>query len=446
MSQLDIPMLRDSAVFAARLIEASRKFGDAQYQFHRRVNWSQRYDQRFYELEAGGFQSDPEAYLAGQKRTVSELADVFVQKLRPKQVVTVLMKVAAHWLFHAIGRFANRGIRLSGTSIYRKGYVDDIELVFDPDESGVVRAIYPFPISVGRQLRYLRFLREKGYRYKLAGNPYLTMDLVRFLVQRDVRSLQRLESRAQVRHAYQVAALGVKTVQLSDEFDIGSLDFARTLARFPVHVINSAHGVGKYFPVHAYQEFHVITERQAQYYHAIRPCCYTLRTLNERATSTGLDASLADTRTICFVFLSQVFAGVSDVVASNEASVLVRLSAEFAGLSEVRLLYRPHPNSHRPVVPLGFELLLNLDEVNGCGGTVFASFYSTCQIDPTFKGRKVLLRGHLIYPEISFDESEEIVNLDELVCLLSSYGKILSEIDQAPIRLVTAFDEHRFSL
>lgn len=439
MSHIEIPLLRESAAFAARLIEAASRFGDAKYQFHRRINWSHRYDEAFYEQEADFFRSAPDAYLAGHQHTMPQLVDVFVQKLRPKQVVRVLMKVAAHWFFHALGSFSVTVIRMKGIHIYRKCYVDDIELVFDPEEIGVVRFVYPFPISVRRQLRYLRFLREKGYRIKLAGIPYSPRDLVSFLARRDIRSLQQLESRAQVRHAHQVVALGIKTIQLSDEFDIGSIDFARTLARFPVRVINSAHGVGKYFPVHAYQEFNVVTERQAQYYHAVRPCCYTLRTLNDKAAKGGAGLRQGNmsgsnhNQAIKFVFLSQVFDGVGEVIASNEACAVARLNAEFAGLPEVRLLYRPHPNKHKPLPPEGFELLLHLEEVNGHLGTIFASFFSTCQIDPSFKGRKVLLRGELIYPHIAFDNSETILDLDGLVEMITRIMK--SQQTNMPLRV-----------
>jgi hypothetical protein len=418
MFKIEIPLLRESAAFAERLIEASRRFDDVKYQFHRRVNWTQRYDETFYVLEADCFQSDPEAYLAQQHQVAPQAVDVFVQKLRPKQIVLVLMKVVAHCLFRVLGRVSSRGLRLSGTSTYRKCYVEDIELVFDPEQADVVRAVYPFPLNTGRQLRYLRFLHARGYPFKLAGNPYLAMDLLHFLWRRDVQSLQRLESRAQVRHARQVAMEGFKTVQLSDEFDIGSLDFARTLAHLSVHVINSAHGVGKYFPMHAYQEFHVITERQTQYYHAVRPCRYTLRTLNDRAVLSSPDPELIVSPGIRFVFLSQVFEGVTDVVARNEGIVLNRLNAEFADSPDIRLLYRPHPNRHQLVVPQGFQLLSSLNEVNGQPGTVFASFFSTCQIDPSFKGLKVLVRGELIYPEISFDSSEKIFNLNDLLTFL----------------------------
>lgn len=418
MTKVDIPMFRASAAFAARLIEGARSFGDTKYQFHRRVNWTYRYDEKFYDVEADYFQTDPDAYLAEQHSIEPHIIDVFALKLRTKQVVMVLLKVAAHWLFRIIGSATRFEVRLNGASIYRKCYVDDIELVFDPEEVGVLRAVYPFPLNAGRQFRYLIYLYKKGYLFTLTGNPYVVKDLIRFLVRRDVRSLQRLETRAQVRHAQEVVKLGIGIVQLSDEFDIGSLDFARTLSRFPVGVVNSAHGVGKYLPVHAYQEFHVITERQQEYYYAARPCQYTLRKLNDLTKSSSSNDSIAGSTVIRFVFLSQVFSSVSDIVASNEAVVLKRLSTEFAGSQHVSLFYRPHPNQHQPAVPHGFKLLMSLEEVNGHSSTVFASFYSTCQIDPAFKGLKVLIRGHLIYPEIVFDETEKIYNADQLISFI----------------------------
>lgn len=425
MKHIEIPLLRESAAFARRLQQAVRQFDESKYQFHRRVNWSHRYDTTFYELESACFRSDPEAYLSGRQQVAPQVVDVYHRQLGLKQVANVLMKVGAHWLFQLLGRFCIRNVRLSGTDVYRKGYVDDIELVFDPEQQGVVRAIYPFPINLRRQLRYLRFLRAKGYCFKLAGNPYSLVDLARFIVKRDVRSLQRLESRAQIRHAHEVIRLGVKTVQLSDEFDIGSLDFTRTLARLSVYVTNSAHGVGKYFPVHAYQEFHVVTERQMEYYYATRACRYSLRTLNEKAPAIAAGTAMVGVlkpSTVSFVFLSQSFAGVGEVIIENEARVIKRLCAEFASSPDVRLFYRPHPNRHQPVAPEGFEILSRLEAVNGQPGTIFASFFSTCQIDPAFKGRKLLLRGELIFPEIAFDRHEEIVTISELLELLRCIG------------------------
>jgi hypothetical protein len=416
MGTIEIPLLRESAAFSARLIDAAKRFGEPQYHLHRRVNWSHRYGVHFYAREAECFQASPEAYLSGRSPQAPELEDVYGQHLRLGQVAVVLLKVLAHWLFLLLGRRADRRLKARQVQIYRKAYVDDIELVFDPAEAGVVRAVYPFPINLRRQLRYLAFLRRERLDFKLAGNPYRVRDLIRFVVRRDVRSLKRMESRSQILHARQVIALGMRRVQLSDEFDIGSLDFTRRLRRSGLQVINSAHGVGKYLPVHAYEEFHVLTRKQQQYYHAVRDCRYALRRLNDRPAAAPSPPGTAPLRhAIGLVFLSQTFAGLAEVIASNEAAVVARLRDEFGGMQGITLFYKPHPNRKDPQVPAGFTRLANLEEVNGHAGTVFVSFFSTCQIDPAFKGHKLLLRGDLIYPEIAFDDSETILDLAALV-------------------------------
>jgi len=415
MSSIELPLLRESTAFARRLVDAARSFAMPRYHFHRRVNWSYRFSEAFYTREAELFRGGPEAYLQGSNAQPPVLEDVYALQLRSKQVMTVAAKVAAHTLFAWLGRLADAGLRRDGIEVYRKAYVDDIELVFAPCQQSVVRAVYPFPINLRRQWRYLRFLRQQGHRFKLAGNPYLMGDIWRFLWQRNVRSLMRLESRAQVRHALEVAALGVQLVQLSDEFDIGSLDFARTLGRLRLAAVNSAHGVGKYLPVHAYQAFHILTQRQREYYLATRPCAYQIRQLNDRAGPARVPVRGGGCDV---VFLSQSFGRPGGLIEENEATLVRRMHHDLSAVAGMRMHYKPHPNHPAPVAPAGFALLADLGSINDQPGTLFLSFFSTCQIDPAFKGRKLLVRGHLIHPEISFDEGEEIVDADELITIL----------------------------
>ena len=414
MSQIEIPMLRAAAAYANRLLSAASKFGDSRYLFHRRVNWSYKFSNVFYQAEADAFLHAPESYLAGNHDSEPRLEDIWGLRLSTRQTVLVLMKVMAHWLFRVAGALTATRSALYSAKVYRKGYVDDIELVFPAAQPSVLRAIHPFPINLGRQWRYLKYLREKRYPFKLDGYPYCLVDLIKFLTSRTLRSQMRLEARAQIRHAFGVARSGVHTVQISDEFDIGSLDFCRALRRCGLKVVNSAHGVGKYLPVHAYEEFHVITDRQAQYYRAIYTCRYIKRVLNDKVAEQVSLPVENTTSGISLVFLSQVFNGVSEIVFRNERKTVQRLSEEFEASSAIRLLYRPHPNCHQPVIPKGFELLKELNAVNDRHGTIFVSLYSTCQIDPAFKGEKILVRGELIYPEIVFDDSERVIDLDGL--------------------------------
>lgn len=421
MSFPEIRMLQQSNIFVRRLIEAARALGDSTYRLHRRVNWSHRHHARFYQDEAGLFTSNVDEYMAGRCTSAPVIDDVFEQRLSSKGLMVAIAKVLAHWLFLLVGSFQARTRR--NLSIYRKAYVDDIELVFDTQQPSVLRAVYPFPVSVRRQVRYLTDLFRRGVPWMLTGNPYAPSDVVRLLLRRDLRSLQRLESRAQIRSAFTVAERGFKLAQLSDEFDLGSLDFARTLAYRGIEVVNSAHGAGKYLPMHAYQEFHVLTGRQQEYYIATRPCRYVRRVLNEKVAvvAAGIGSKVEpDDSMISFVFLSGTtsYSVGEEYLARNESEAFRRLGDALAHQARIRLLYRPHPNRHAPVPPPHFELLTTLEAVNGHAGTVFGSYSSTCQIDPAFKGRKILIRGEFMFPETWFDDTEEMMNLDELIAEL----------------------------
>ncbi|MGE0581163.1 MAG: hypothetical protein AB7P31_03340 [Steroidobacteraceae bacterium] len=421
MARTEIPLLRESEPFVTRLMTAAGDVRQPRYFLHRRINWSYRYDEAFYDREVAYFLRDPDVYMAGGCTEQSKLSDVHRKKLGARQVGVVLMKVLSHRLFDFLGKISIRPIQAARTRIYRKGYVDDIELVFEQNQEGVVRAIFPFPVNLRRQLRYLSDLRRKGRLFRLSGNPYAFGDILRFIARRDVRSLMRMESRAQIRQALAVRRLGVCEVQLSDEFDIGSLDFVRYLARYPISVVNSAHGVGKYYPVHCYREFHVLTNRQKRYYHAIRGCKYVLRQLNDNSVRQSPQCNTTVSRMeerVRLVVLSQRFGGPHDIIADAERELLDYLRRGLDGVSGVKLFYKPHPNRSSFDGVLGFASLSSLSQVNDLDGTIYVSFFSTCQIDPAFKGRKVLIRAKHIYPEVAFDDSEPILTMEELVALV----------------------------
>lgn len=412
-------MLRQSRAFVQRLARATQVHGLTRYHLHRRINWHHRYDSDFYQSEASLFTADVDSYIEDKCPAEPRVADLYSQRVRPRTLLVSLAKIFAHSLFLLLGSLAAGRHRNAGLHIYRKAYVDDIEIVYDTAQPSVLRAVYPFPVSVRRQWRYLIHLWRKGYAWQLTGNRYGVRDILCLLVKRDLRSLQRMESRAQIRSALAIAKAGFKTTQLSDEFDLGSLDFCRTLSRNGLHVVNSAHGVGKYLPVHAYREFHILTGRQREYYTATRDCIYSRRLLNGRAPAVaGVQSRdiATDTSRINLVFLSgRSSRGIGEeFLALNESAALSRLGPAFGTSEGVRLLFRPHPNNHNPIAPPGFELLTTLDTVNGQASTVFVSYSSTCQIDPAFDGRKVLIRGQFMYPETWFDSTEEMMSLDEL--------------------------------
>jgi hypothetical protein len=411
----EIPLLRESSVFAKRLYFAAERFGESRYFHNRRVNWSYRYCSAFYANEAACFASDPKAYLDGSAATDSVLSDVFEMRVNYRQVMMTVVKVIVHWSFRCLGKLMASRVTAQGITTYRKGYVDDIELVFDPDESAIIRGIYPFPIRITRQIRYLRYLSKKGYLFRLDGNAYALCDLVRFICDRRIASLMRLETRSEIRQALALTRLGFKTFQLSDEFNLGSLDFVRLLRRKNLIVINNAHGVGKYFPIHCYSTFNFLTHRQFEFYKAERSCLHSFIGLNDRSPSKPNDDTDVVSATFNIILLSQIFdPEIDDIITQCEQDVVDTIRQSFANDPSITLIYKPHPNRKNPAKISSFFVTNDISPYNSTKTTIFLSFFSTCHIDPIFKGRKYLIRTRLIHPEIAFDNDDQILDFSNL--------------------------------
>ena len=412
--QVDIPLLRESVAYSARLARAVQALGESRYVMHRRINWSHRYADRFYAGEATAFIADSGGYIADALGSVSPLEDVFRRRLTWPMLRAVVLKTVVHWLFAIVGRVQGWIPGAFRAAFYRKAYVDDIELVFDPEAADTMRAVYPFPLSLKRQLRYFRRLLRERRHFRLAGHGYLVGDFVQVLRRRDIWSVMRLEARAQLRHARDIARQGYMRVEMSDEFNLGSLEFTRMLRRARIPHVNRAHGVGKYLPVHAYEHFTTLTDLQENFYIAVLPCRYDRSPLNDASSLRPLPPGEASGR-IRLVLLSQTFPGLDGIVRDQELKIIDRLGTEFANHPMVALHFKPHPTQGSRPPPGGFRTVARLEEVNGRPGTVFVSQFSTCQIDPTFKGRKYLVRGGLVHPEIAFDRDQPILDLDGLV-------------------------------
>ncbi|MDP9592419.1 UNVERIFIED_ORG: hypothetical protein J2W19_005013 [Shinella zoogloeoides] len=419
MVDFDVPLLKESRAYIRRLERGVEAFQECRYHKSRRTNWSYRYASRFHAAEADLFRQNPRAYLDVPAQPEPRVEDVYSQPVSKRKVLEVIAKVGAHWTFAAVGRLAGLALPDSKARTYRKCYVDEMENIFDPDEAAIVRYVFPFPLSVKRQLRYLRYLVRRRYPFRLAGYPYDIRDLLHFLARRDVLSLKRLETRAQLRLGRAIRRQrNWTTIQLSDEFDICSIDFVRAVKRSDLHIVNSAHGVGKYFPIHAYDEFRILMMGQADYYRAITQCRY----IKQELRSSGQDAGWVEGDTgqvMQFVFVSQTSSRSGAYIDRCEAEVLQGLLTAFSGREDIELWIKVHPNRVQPIKAQGFKILPGLSALRSPQDSVFVSFFSTSHIDPAFKGRRYLLSYGLLQPAIAFDDDGSILDLDGLVTEIS---------------------------
>lgn len=417
---MEVPLLRESQAFADRLSEAVDSFGENIYHRNRRINWSYRYCEEFYAAEAALFCRNPAEYIKKSVDVPPQISDVFSKSISLRQLISVCFKVFAHWAFLTIGKIINNG-RRNDLYIYRKCYVDDIELAFDPSADGVLRAVFPFPLSAARQWQYCRYLRRQALPFRLDGNHYALCDLVALLRQRDVRALMRLESRAEIRNARKLLLERFSRVELSDEFNIGSLDFCRILSRGGIPIVNSAHGIGKYFPVHRYRKFNVLNSKQKNYYQAEGVCIYNYFRLH---TIYGINADLENKNdskisgSINLIFLSQAIDGGNPIISNEENKLLNHITSIADKYDNLILSYKPHPNSKSRLNTNGWKIINDINDINILSNKILFSFFSTCHIDDRFHGRKYLIQTEIIRPEIAYDDEGDILNIFDIENLL----------------------------
>ena len=177
-----IPLVQESKAFAENLKFWCKSFDENRYLFGKRVNYSYRFSSEFIEEQNRIFQIDPSTYLSvygveGGRNFQS----VFDKKLARSEIVRIIIKVVAHTLFRFIGSAQLLGASTGPATIYRKAYVDDIDLVYDRLNTKMVMAVYPFAVNLPRQIRFIRGLIHDKRAFKLDGYDYRIKFLLNFL-------------------------------------------------------------------------------------------------------------------------------------------------------------------------------------------------------------------------------------------------------------------------
>lgn len=420
MNFFDIPMLKSSISFRNNLLSYCRLSGDGKYLYAKRVNYSWKFDKRFHDEQARFFVHDPELYLSKSMMSGVEYYDIFKNKMDRSSVINVFAKFFAHFLFrffNVIMKLINRVMFKVKDGFYgcRKCYVDDNEKVFD-ERTGIVFLVFPFPLSFKRQIKYFLFLRKSKRIYYPYGNPYLFVDLCRFLWLRDVHSYEKLESRAAIRLAYELKKMGIKYVEMSDEYDVTSLVFSRTLKRLKISTVNSAHGIGNFLPFHAYESFYVLNDVQKKYYISLTKTKYSIRLMNGIYSHNFCNGIIYPSRNnfpVAFVFLSQVSNAAPSLVALEEEKFLSEIVSKYTHV-EKYFYYKPHPNSDM-IVPDGFIDFSNSSQKNNF---IYISFYSSSYLDPDFYGVKILIETKYLKPSIVFGDDACIMTADDFLTKL----------------------------
>jgi hypothetical protein len=402
-------VLKQSIQYIKRLDIACSRYYESKYKNNIRKNWTYKFDNQFLSSEYEIFSKKPDIYLSGSlKQDELHVKDIYHESINSNLLIRVLFKILIHWVFRIISKIhdVKHGV------IYRKCYVDDIDSVYSDYSLDVCKWIYPFPIGAKRQINYIKKCIKENQNWKFAGLPYGIIDAYILILKRDFHSYIKLETRAQIRHGQEISKLNYKKIEISDEFEIGSLNFTLTARRYGLFVENCAHGIGAYLPVHAYNKFKILTKKQSQYYQNIRKTNYEKYSLAIRIAP-SLHNSICEIKNnnIACLIASSLSYKYEDEVELNKSEIKICkfLADMFKNNQNITLFYRPHPNNANPIIPNGFQLAPNIETIDW-EKTVIISFNSTIHIDPTYKGIKILVKDEGLYPEIMFGDDVVALN------------------------------------
>lgn len=424
---MNIPLVIESKAFVENLKISCMLFDENKYLYKQRVNYSYRFSSEFIDEQLKLFQMDPSKYLSvyGLQKT-DKFLNVYEKKLTRAETFRILVKVLAHRLFRFIGSFQCWFGSIGSFSIYRKAYVDDIDLVYDRGDSEVLMAIYPFPIKLSRQLKFISNLIKDKQAFRLDGYRYRLKFVLNLLYYRDVRSYEMLEKSAAYLKSLELADMCFQKIELSDEFDINCLPFTRFCRRAGLFVINKTHGIGKYFPMQCFDEFYVLDNKMTEYYELEKYSnFYKFDLITDQQFP-----EVAEIKKVVILFLSQKFDDSVTIIGQAEDKILSILT-ELNKSDGLKIYYKPHPN-HLSSMKFENQRIHVISSINDLNINedfpILISLFSSTHIDPNFYGAKLLVETEMIKPNISFsngqivslnDLSTSIKNLNNKLCMSS---------------------------
>lgn len=185
------------------------------------------------------------------------------EPLLPRGVaVAFALKAVLHRCYRLLRRPLLPGVRLV------RAWVDVTDVMYGDLYPQAQVRVYPFSFGLGRQLAYVRSLRERAVRWSFDGVPYRWSDALAALWPRGPRHLRlaRAEWRAYDRFAGELLAAGVREVHSSDEYEVGAVAAGERLLAGGAAYVNTAHGSGLYCPQVRYSRFEYLNDYQAVFY------------------------------------------------------------------------------------------------------------------------------------------------------------------------------------
>ena len=299
------------------------------------------------------------------------------------RVKNLLLKVVIHRLYYLIYCLFFYS-RRSSTKVIRS-WVEVSYTLFNLHYSTSTVLVYPFGLSVKRQMRYFKLLNEKKFNYKIIGLRYSFWKFLKVVFAKRKRDFNYLdlEVSAYKHHARVLSRLKPKQMFTTDEFEAAGLILNSSLIENGVEVINKAHGIGMYCRYLCYSVFEVYNKEQIRYYKPTSPMIDYV--LNKNIKAPMAPPPNQDLLNKAIVY---VHSNVEDIGMKCEIKIQNQILEDlkkFTSIKGLPLILKIHPNTSDEKVEVlmkkGFACEKDINQIIRKYRPVFITIISTAYYD-----------------------------------------------------------------
>lgn len=294
--------------------------------------------------------------------------------------IAFAMKVLLHRCYRLIRRPLQLGMPLV------RAWVDVTDVMYGELYPRAQVRVYPFSFGIGRQLAYVRSLRERGVRWSFDGVPYRWSDALAALWPRGPRHLRlaRAEWRAYDRFGRELLEAGVREVHSSDEYEVGAVAAGERLLAGGGQYVNTAHGSGLYCPQVRYSRFEYLNDYQALFYRRMANPMELRKRAKPNSRLPFAREDLEGRQDLAVVYVHQNFEDYNLPSENAAQAEVVRRLGEVASDLGIAALVKLHPNMpperFKADLPPNLRVVGRWDELQQWR-PVFLTIYSTAYFE-----------------------------------------------------------------
>lgn len=370
---------------------------------------------RLYNLDRQGFLKEVHINFISRKKFAFLFSEeVFISKddsngnlLSHRIIPNLFFKYFANKLFYLLkAKIKQESIVKSWVEVSEKIYRKEI-----PDAQVL---IYPFPIKIYRQLKYILTKIKKSEKFGFMGIPYQISPILKAFSTKNLDyHVTAFEYVGAIRHAdYYIKNSKVKKIFTTEEFEAGSYAFSKKLVQNQIHITNTCHGLSVYSPFVSYSKFVLFNRKQQDLYSVFNGF------MDFKLMHAGTQKK-ENIKASKFIFIDQ--GKLKNFGLHYEANLRERVLSILNKVGEkegTRIHIKSHPNTKRGEIKRlqakyrFLPIIKDLEQLDE--DIVFITLYSTAYYDFGKLGSFLFIKDDLFDPTLFFGPEINTVHVSEL--------------------------------